>query len=269
MSLLLCVVLSLLAVCPSYSFPSALPTLSSSMASAKVQNQSTVMYLSSSKKNDNDEEEVTKKSNLSRQLRRSFLISTALAGVANLGFAFAAPPNFKRIPTQYIAALGDPNSSSGSNVSEWGIWKDDPGPKGVFLRDYEKYIKARNGVAPAGWKFDQNDWWLEEHGLIMEAPEFPLSSGKYLVTGGRLVTTVLDVDDKGNWKLENGSLFDVTHLPCRSARYKPTSVEGKQGSPLTAKQSDFPVKPGAEMPIVDGCNKLDYAVIFVIGKEAV
>jgi hypothetical protein len=267
MSLLTCLVLCLLATSPCYSFPSALPTLSRSMTSGKVLNRSTVMNFSSS---NNDEEEVTKNSNLSQQLRRSFLISTALAGVTNLGLAFAAPPNFKRIPTQYIAALGDPSSSYGSNVSEWGIWKDDPGPKGVFLRDYEKYIKARNSVAPAGWKFDQNDWWLEEHGLIMEAPEFPLASGKYLVTGGRLVTTVLEVDDKGNWKLENGSLFDVTHLPCRSARYTPSSAEGgKQGSPLTAKQSDFPVKPGAEMPKVDGCDKLDYAVIFVIGKEAV
>ena len=41
------------------------------------------------------------------------------------------------------------------------------------------------------------------------------------------------------------------------------------GSPLTANQSDFPVTPGAEMPKVDGCNKLDYAVLFVIGKEDV
>ena len=67
----------------------------------------------------------------SKQLRRSFLISTALAGVTNLGLAFAAPPNFKRIPTQFIAALGDPTSDSGSNAKEWGIWTVDPGPRGV------------------------------------------------------------------------------------------------------------------------------------------
>ena len=105
----------------------------------------------------------------------------------------------------------------------------------------------------------------------MEAPDFPLSSGRYLVTGGRLVTTVLEVDGKGNWNLEKGSLYDVTHLPCRSARYTPGLNVGakEQGSPLTAKQSDFPVKPGAEMPKVDGCEKLDYAVLFVIGKEVV
>ncbi len=104
----------------------------------------------------------------------------------------------------------------------------------------------------------------------MEAPKFPLPSGKYLVTGGRLTTTVLEIDNKGNWKLQNGSLYDVTHLPCRSARYTPgLNTQGKEGSPLTANQSDFPVKPGAEMPKVEGCEKLDYAVLFVIGKEIV
>lgn len=221
------------------------------------------------KKPDSDTDD--KKSNLSQQLRRSFLISTAVAGVANIGFAFAAPPNFKRIPTQFIAALGDPTTNTGSNANDWGIWTVDPGPRGVYLRDYEKYIKGRDGVAPAGWKFKGDDWWLEEHGLIMEAPDFPLSPGKYLVTGGRRVTTTLEIDEKGNWKLQDGSLYDVTHLPCRSARYTPggLAASGKEGSPLTAKQSDFPVKPGAEMPKVDGCEKLDYAVLFVIGKEVV
>lgn len=228
----------------------------------------TSLHNSASNNNNNNEEDNGHQSKLPQQLRRSFLISTALAGVTNLGLAFAAPPNFKRIPTQFIAALGDPQSTSGSNAKDWGVWEVDPGPRGVFLRDYEKYIKAKNDIAPAGWRFDKDDWWLEEHGLIMEAPDFPLSSGKYLVTGGRLVTTVLEVDDKGNWKLENGVLYDVTHLPCRSARYTP-GINGKQGSPLTANQSDFPVKPGAEMPKVEGCNKLDYAVLFVIGKEVV
>lgn len=244
-----------------YSFqPFASPTRTQTSRS-----HTTGLDLSSSNKNNVED---TKESKLPQLLRRSFLISSAVAGVANLGFAFAAPPNFQRIPTQFIAALGDPKSNSGSNSNLWGIWKVDPGPRGVYLRDYEKYIKSRNNIAPAGWKFDKDDWWVEEHGLIMEAPEFPVASGKYLVTGGRLVTTVLEIDDKGNWKLENGSLYDVTHLPCRSARYTPGS-DGGQGSPLTAKQSDFPVKPGAEMPPVQGCEKLDYAVLFVIGKEVV
>ena len=120
-----------------------------------------------------------------------------------------------------------------------------------------------------GWKFDKNDWWLEEHGLIMEAPTFPLSPGRYLVTGGRLITTILTIGTDGkSWTLDKGSLYDVTHLPCRSARYTPGNTN-VVGSPLTARQRDFPVTPGAEMPSVDGCNKVDYAVLFVIGKEAV
>ena len=140
----------------------------------------------------------------------------------------------------------------------------DPGPRGVYLKDYQGEIVSRNNVSPSGWKFDDQDWWLEEHGLIMEAPTFPISDGRYLVTGGRLVTTVLTVLG-GQWSLEKGVLGDVTHLPCRSARYKP--MDGMGGSPLTANSRDFPVKPGAEMPKVKGCEKQDYAVLFVIGKE--
>lgn len=220
-------------------------------------------------KNQNTEPLPTEKSSKNvfnnDQMRRSFLISTALAGLTNLGLAVAAPPGFQRIPTQFIAALGNPQSSSGHNASEWGLWRVDPGPRGVFLKDYNRDIVKRNGKAPAGWNFDINDWWVEEHGLIMEAPTFPIEPGRYLVTGGRLVTTVLDIQKDGSWSLENGKLYDVTHLPCRSARYSPK--QNGNGSPLTANQKDFPVAPGAEMPNIEGCNKLDYAVLFVIGKE--
>jgi hypothetical protein len=133
------------------------------------------------------------------------------------------------------------------------------------LDQYKTVLLDHNGAAPAGWQFDPKDWWLEEHGLIMESPQFPLPAGRYLVTGGRLVTTILTVDAEGKWKLDdNAKLYDVTHLPCRSARYHPTNG----GSPLTAKKSDFPVCPGAEMPPVPGCSKQDYAVLFVIGVEA-
>lgn len=198
-------------------------------------------------------------------VRRAFLASSAAAATQYFYAQAIAPKGFRRIPTQFIAALGDPNSSSGSTAKEWGIWSLDPGPRGVWLDNFEKELAAKDGVAPAGWKFDPKDWWLEEHGLIMEAPQFPLPAGRYLVTGGRLVTTVLSVNSEGNWELgDNAKLYDVTHLPCRSARYHPTNG----GSPQTAKKSDFPVRPGAEMPAVDGCSKQDYAVLFVIGVEA-
>lgn len=203
-------------------------------------------------------------------LRRALLASAVFAGVSFATEVTAGPKfkGFKRIRTQFIAALGDPKASSGTEASQWGLWREDPGPRGVWLRKYADLQKS-GGKAPAGWKFDNNDWWLEEHGLIMEAPEFPVPTGRYLVTGGRETTTVLtvsapDAQGKQQWSLDDDAkLYDVTHLPCRSARYTPNGG----GSPATAKESDFPVAPGAEMPAVQGCNKQDYAVLFVIGVE--
>ena len=108
---------------------------------------------------------------------------------------------FRRIEPQYIAALGDPAATSGNGAQSWGIWNQDPGPRACQLDHYPQ-LKA-TGVAPAQWKFDASDWWLEEHGLIMEKPTFPLTPGKYLVTGDRDVTTVLTVHPKGSVGLES------------------------------------------------------------------
>lgn len=176
---------------------------------------------------------------------------------------------FRRIPTQFIAALGEPTSTSGNDAQSWGLWSVDPGPRGVWLKNYQQ-LESTNGLAPARWQFDSQDWWLEENGLIMEKPDFPLAPGKYVVTGDREVVTVLTIHEKDNdgnqrWELDDGAtLFDVTHLPCRSARYTPANGEGSC-SPASADQSAFRVKPGAAMPAVQGCNKQDYAVLFVIG----
>ncbi|NJL17666.1 MAG: hypothetical protein HC938_11195 [Nitrospira sp.] len=88
---------------------------------------------------------------------------------------------FKRISTQYIAALGEPGATSGSSAQLWGLWPLDPGPRGVKLNRYQS-LKQAGGIAPAHWTFDETDWWLEEHGLIMEQPTTPLPPGKYVVT---------------------------------------------------------------------------------------
>lgn len=195
------------------------------------------------------------------------LAPLAAAGALPAEQAWAWPfEGFKRLQNiQYLAALGDPDASSGSGAQSWGLWRVDPGPRGVMLRSYPA-LKARDGVAPANWKFDDGDWWLEEHGLIMEKPDFPMPAGRYVVTGAREVTTILTVTPEGRWSLEKGKLYDVTHLPCRSARYTPAS--GGACTPEQATQSAFPVTPGAPMPPVMGCNKQDYAVLFVIGVEA-
>merc|ERR1712238_47000 len=190
--------------------------------------------------------------------------------------------------TQFIAALGDPSASSGTvpidpntGLSLWGLWPVDPGPRGVMLQDYQQKIVQHYNIAPAGWSFDPQNWWLEEHGLIMEPPEpFPLTAGKYLVTGGRTITTTLIIYQESSkssgtppvtkWRLEEGTLYDITHLPCRSARYQPIVAGGDDedgpGSPGAANPKDFPVTPGAIMPSVPGTQQQDYAVIFVVGK---
>jgi hypothetical protein len=204
---------------------------------------------------------------------RMFLLAAVLAlAIASGQSAYAegeGRTTFKRIPTQFIAALGDPGASAGSDAQLWGIWRLDPGPRGVWLDDYEQ-LKAADGVAPAKWKFDSTDWWLEENGLIMEKPDFPVPPGKYMVTGDREVVTVLtihpaDTDGVRHWELDNSAkLYDVTHLPCRSARYTP--VAGQDScSPAKAHRAAFPVVPGGPMPAVEGCSKQDYAVLFVIG----
>ncbi len=178
---------------------------------------------------------------------------------------------FKRIEPQYIAALGDPKATAGSGAQSWGLWSQDPGPRGCKLDRYPE-LKA-TGVAPSQWKFDAADWWLEEHGLIMEKPTFPLPAGKYLVTGDRTVTTVLTIHPKDKnghqrWELADGAtLYDVTHLGCRSARYTPATTN-KECSPANVRTTGFPVKPGGAMPAVNGCRQQDYTVLIVVGLPA-
>jgi len=145
----------------------------------------------------------------------------------------------------------------------------DPGPRGVELSGYRR-LKDAGGVAPARWRFDGRDWWLEEHGLIMEKPEFPVPPRKYLVTGGRGMTAVLtihsaDKNGERRWELDGGAtLHDVTHLECRSARYR-QAADGGSCSPANARKAAFPVAPGRAMPAVEGCRKQDYSVLIVIG----
>lgn len=206
-------------------------------------------------------------------IRRACLATVLLATIAVVAqtvyAAGGGQTKFTRISTQYIAALGNPGATSGSGAQLWGLWPLDPGPRGVKLNRYQS-LKNSGGIAPARWKFDETDWWLEEHGLIMEQPTVPLSPGKYLVTGARKVTAVLTIhpaDSHGDrrWELDQGAtLYDVTHLACRSARYTPATVGGSC-SPAHAKQTAFPVVPGGAMPSVEGCTKQDYAVLIVIG----
>jgi len=178
----------------------------------------------------------------------------------------AASISWRRLVSiQFIAALGDPAASSGAGAGAWRLWRVDPGPRGVPLRDFPA-LAAAGLVAKAGWRLDPADFWIEEHGRLMEAPE-PLPPGRFLVTGDREKTVALTVAADGAWSLAGGaSLFDVTHLPCRSARYTPVG-SAAESSPARAALRDFPVAPGALMPAVPGCEKRDYAVLFVLAVE--
>ena len=79
-----------------------------------------------------------------------------------------AETHIRQIDTQFIAALGSPTATHGTNAQQWGLWEKDPGPRGVWLKLFPALSMA--GTAPAGWQFDPQEWWLEEHGLIMEKP---------------------------------------------------------------------------------------------------
>ena len=45
---------------------------------------------------------------------------------------------FKEVETQFIAALGDPKASAGTGAEQWGIWRIDPGPRGVRLQNFKQ-----------------------------------------------------------------------------------------------------------------------------------
>lgn len=182
----------------------------------------------------------------------------------------SSPVKFTPIPTQFIAALGDPGATSGVGAQDWGYWHSDPGKTGVWLSLFP-VLKATGGYAPGNWQFDETDWWLDENGLIMQKPVFEIEPGKYIVTGEREVTTTLTVhakDDQGvqRWELaDKATLHDVTHMPCRSARYTPLAGENNC-SPSNADISKFKVAPGSIMPDIPGCKRLDYSVLIVIGR---
>lgn len=77
----------------------------------------------------------------SRRLVLSSTLSTAAAVLllsdTRVAEAAIASDNTKQIKYQrypsirFISALGDPTASSGQGAETWGLWRDDPGPRGV------------------------------------------------------------------------------------------------------------------------------------------
>ncbi len=203
------------------------------------------------------------------ELTRREWIGTALASLLSTQATSLSAANYKRIPTQYIAALAPEGAQSGTGAETWGIWRKDPGPIGVWLKAYQA-LRSAGGIGPTGWRFDIDDWWLDENGLIMKAPDFPISAGQYYVTNGERHISLLtidppDADGRQSWSLsDDKTIANVTHGPCRSSRYTPTG-ETASCSPENANRAVFPLKPGESPPAVSGCNKKDYAVLIVFG----
>ena len=201
--------------------------------------------------------------------RRQWLTSAFGLFLTTISSPALAETKIRRIQTQYIATLAPVGATSGTGAESWGIWKVDPGPIGVWLRLYQALQKAGN-IAPSGWRFDIDDWWLDENGLIMKAPEFPISAGQYYVTNGEDHISLLtieqpDLEGKQAWSLsDEKTISDVTHGPCRSARYTPLGDTGTC-SPKDADRSAFPLKLGEVPPLVGGCDRKNYAVLIVFG----
>ena len=69
----------------------------------------------------------------------------------------ARPVHINATPTGMFSHA----ASSGTGASQWGIWRVDPGPRGVPLSKFPS-LKQAGGVAPHRWTFDRQEWWLEE-----------------------------------------------------------------------------------------------------------
>ena len=201
--------------------------------------------------------------------RRQWLTSALGLMLASASSTLLAQTRIRRIQTQYIATTAPAGATSGTSAETWGIWTVDPGPIGVWLRFYQSLQKAGN-IAPSGWRFNINDWWLDENGLIMKSPEFPIPAGQYYVTNGEQHFSLLtiqhpDAAGKQTWSLsDDKTIGNVTHGPCRSARYTPKTGLGTC-SPKDANRAAFPLKPGESPPLVRGCNRKQYAVLIVFG----
>lgn len=207
-----------------------------------------------------------------KPLNRRSVLSMALGTVGALSVPSAfGQVYYQRIPSQYIAALADPTATAGNNAETWGWWDRDPGPYGVPLSFYDR-LQQMGGRGPGGWGFDIDDWWLDENGILMEPPKFPMPTGQFYVTNGEgsyALLTVEEADEAGHkaWSLDRLAIADVTHGPCRSGRYRPVGEAGTC-SPERADREAFPLPLGDQPIEVEGCDMKVYEVLIIFGLPA-
>ena len=54
--------------------------------------------------------------------KNAFLTMGLVMMMSFLGQTADAQTSFKRVSTEYIVALDDPNANSGNNAQQWGLW---------------------------------------------------------------------------------------------------------------------------------------------------
>ena len=74
------------------------------------------------------------------------VVATIIAFAPRIHAAGVDQTGFTRVAPQFIAALGEPTAKSGNNAQTWGLWRVDPGPRGVPLTRYQRLIEV-GGVA--------------------------------------------------------------------------------------------------------------------------
>ena len=90
-------------------------------------------------------------------MHKAFRFSYMVAALLLIAPSVSAETIIKRIPTQYIAALGDPAAKSGVGAENWGLWPVDPGPRGVRLTGYSSLKEVgRGGVTDGDRAGDYN-----------------------------------------------------------------------------------------------------------------
>ena len=65
-------------------------------------------------------------------------------------------------------------------VTRWGIWREDPGPRGVHITDWS-LLEMMGGLAPSGWTFD-SEVTMSLVIIVMTMMIMMITSG--LVAGG-------------------------------------------------------------------------------------
>lgn len=175
----------------------------------------------------------------------------------------------------FILAKGSGDDSTGDNADAWHVYRTDPEPTGISLRN----VGDAANHAAADW-FDPNSWWLQEAGLLLVPPEPLMLSGSnrdpvaqgeaatqvYRVRAMDESTGTLTVHADGRWELSHNTLEGVTDSNGLLSHYSPADI-ASTCTPSSLQWDRFPLLPGEPLPSVPGCMKADYRILVVTGAD--